>query len=490
MKRLFIVVIIVYCLLGNFVDNSGAQQKKVRKPYVAGQFYPGTKAQLITQIQQYLDLAEKTELAGPLRALAAPHAGYIYSGATAAYAYKHIEKPFKRVFIFASNHSSYADVNGLSVPDYTHYNTPLGEVSVSPLVRDLEKEDRISFVPAAHTTHIVEVHLPFLQMVMDDFEIIPVVTGRMNPDDVKRFGELFNKYVDDDTLFIVSTDLSHYHPYDEAVNLDTSCIHALENLDTGGVIDSELCGQGAALILLEIAKKRGWKGKILDYRNSGDTAGDKARVVGYAAIAYYEPPLSSSLETDKLADTLSEEEQQMLLELAEKTLELYIKEKKVYTPDFKQFSSYPKLTERRGAFVTLKQDDLLRGCIGSIIGRQPLYLCVRDNAISAALRDFRFSPVTEDELGEIDLSISVLDVPALLQVNDPEQYLEKLTHQDGVILICDRHSSTYLPQVWEQLPDTAEFLSRLCVKGGSEPNCWRNPSTQIYTYRAQEFGEK
>jgi AmmeMemoRadiSam system protein B/AmmeMemoRadiSam system protein A len=502
MKRFLMCMMLVLSLLCGLVEHVEAQQKKVRKAIVAGQFYPGTKTGVEKQVHEYLDQAEKVELEGPLRALVAPHAGYIYSGPIAAYAYKQIEKPFKRVFIFASSHS--AEFNGLSVPaDYTHYETPLGEVRVSPLVRELVKEEGISYVPDAHITHIIEVQLPFLQLTLEDFEIIPVITWRMNQDDLLRFGELFNKFVDEDTLFILSTDLSHYHPYDEAVRLDTSCVNALEQLNTVGVINSELCGKGAALILLEVAKKQGWQGKILDYRNSGDTAGDKNRVVGYSSIAYFTPTgdkTSLEKEGNKEQDAvfsvfssaqsepLSEEEQQLMLKLAKTTLELYVKEEKVFEPDPERFAKFPKLSEHRGTFVTLKKNGQLRGCIGNIIGRQPLYVSVRDNAINAAVRDSRFTPVTEDELPEINLSISVLDVPGLLQVANTDEYLEKLTHQDGVIIICGNRSSTYLPQVWEQLPDTVEFLSRLCLKGGSPPNCWRDQDTQIYTYHAQEFG--
>lgn len=502
MKHFLICMIIVPCLLGGLIEGVAAQQQKVRKAIVAGQFYPGTKEGVEKQIHEYLAQAEKIELGGPLRALVAPHAGYIYSGPIAAYAYKQIEKPFKRVFIFASSHS--ADFHGLSVPaDYTHYETPLGEVHISPLVQELVKEEGISYVPDAHITHIIEVQLPFLQLLLEDFEIIPVITWRMSQDDLIRFGELFNKYVDEDTLFILSTDLSHYHPYSEAVRLDTSCVNALEQLNTAGVINSELCGKGAALILLEIAKKQGWQGKILDYRNSGDTAGDKAQVVGYSAIAYFTPTgdktslqkeghkeqdAVSSVSPSAQSEPLSEEEQQLMLELAETTLELYVKGEKVFEPDSERFAEFPKLSEHRGTFVTLKKNGELRGCIGNIIGRQPLYVNVRDNAINAAAHDSRFQPVIENELPEISLSISVLDLPKLLQVTNPDEYLERLTHQDGVIIINGNHSSTYLPQVWEQLPDTIEFLSHLCLKGGSPPNCWKDPATRIYTYHAQEFG--
>jgi AmmeMemoRadiSam system protein B/AmmeMemoRadiSam system protein A len=482
MKRVIIFSLIVLCGLFWVQGLPAHQEKNVRKAVVAGQFYPGSQKGLETQVQEYMEQAEQVEPSGPLRALVAPHAGYIYSGPIAAYAYKQINKPFKRVFIFASSHS--ADFDGLSVPaEFTHYGTPLGDVPISPIVQELLKEEGISYVPEAHITHIVEVHLPFLQLLLEDFEIIPVITWRMNLEDIQRFGDLFSRYIDDDTLFIVSTDLSHYHPYDDAVRLDTSCVQALEQLDFHEVANSELCGKGAALILLEIAKKQGWQGKILDYRNSGDTAGDKSRVVGYSAIGYFK--ISSNLP-----EPLSEEEQQILLELAEATVDLYVKENKVFEPDVDRFAEFPRLLESRGAFVTLKKQGQLRGCIGSLVGRQPLYVTVRDNAVKAAVEDLRFKPVTENELAEITLSVSVLDVPQPLEVASPQEYLEKLTHQDGVILVNGRHSATYLPQVWEQIPETKQFLSNLCIKGGARPDCWHDPDTQVYTYRAQEFGEE
>lgn len=505
MVRLGVFCAMIGCLAGGLFWPAEAQQKHVRKAYVAGQFYPGTPQTLTQQVQQYLDQAGQPELPGKLRALVAPHAGYRFSAPIAAYAYKQIVKPFRRVFILASNHSPYADVDGLSVPEYTHYATPLGEVPVSPLARKLLQDGRISYVPEAHSTHVVEVQLPFLQLLLDEFKIIPIVTGRMNLDDVKRFGALLAQYADEQTLFIVSTDLSHYHAYDEAVQLDTACVHALEHLDSRGVIESELCGQGAALIVLEIAKQHGWQGKALDYRNSGDTAGDKSRVVGYAALAYYAPAHDAASEADRRPtqpeaesasvaprpepNPLSAAEQQVLLELAQTTLEQYVKHQTVYDPPTEEFAQFPRLREQRGVFVTLKKDGQLRGCIGNLIGRQPLYRSVRDNTISAAARDARFQPVTAEELEAISLSISVLDVPQLVQAAAPDEYLERLRPQaDGVILVNGRRSATYLPQVWQQLPDPVEFLGRLCAKGGLAPDCWRQPGTQLYTYQAQAFG--
>lgn len=488
MRHSFFLLLIASLLCGSLL----AEERNVRKPIVAGQFYPGTRGALESAVSGYLEQAAKEELDGPLRALVAPHAGYIYSGPTAAYAYKQIDRPFRRIVILASNHSYDADFDGISVPGFTHYATPLGEVRVSPLAQEWLKLDRISYDPAAHTTHVIEVQLPFLQTVLpENFEILPMITGRIDWNDVQRFGELLNSLVDEDTLFIVSTDLSHYHAYDEAVKLDTTCVQALERLDTLGVANAELCGQGAALILMEVAKKQGWQGKILDYRNSGDTAGDKNRVVGYAAIAFASPEnTTAQTGSNSPVIELNEEEQHVLLKLAQETVELYVKEGNALEPEREQFAAYPRLMEGRGSFVTLKKHGQLRGCIGNIIGQQPLYLSIRDNAIQAAARDPRFKPVTEAELADITVNVSVLDVPRPFQVDSPNEYLEQLTHQDGVIIMNGNRSATYLPQVWEELPEPVAFLSHLCLKAGISDDCWRDPQTQVYIYRAQEFGEE
>jgi AmmeMemoRadiSam system protein B len=198
----------------------------------------------------------------------------------------------------------------------------------------------MTYNAAAHTAHIIEVYLPFLQMALpEDFDILPIITGRMNWDDGRYFGELLDTLVDDETLFIVSTDLSHYHEYTEAVELDTACVNALAALDIIGGMQSELCGQAAALMLLEVARKQGWQGTLLDYRNSGDTAGDKNRVVGYGAIAFNAVFSDSSDvsdmsdSSDRLIARLSREEQGLLLELVRTTIKLYIKKGKTFEPD-------------------------------------------------------------------------------------------------------------------------------------------------------------
>ena len=267
--------------------------EKVREPAVAGQFYPGKKAELTKMIDGFLAQV-KGEPIGKLRALICPHAGYIYSGPTAAYAYKQlVGRDIQTVIILAPSHTAY--FQGASVPDADAYRTPLGLVEISLLADELAKGKPFVRAPKVrirggregtpHTyEHSLEVQLPFLQKVLKDFRLVPVVFGQVDPQAVA--GKLADR-LDDKTLLIASSDLSHYKPYDEAIGIDRKCIDAIRRLDTKGIDREQACGRGPILTLMHLAKKKGWKVQLLDYRNSGDTAGDKSGVVGYAAIAFF-----------------------------------------------------------------------------------------------------------------------------------------------------------------------------------------------------------
>lgn len=185
---------------------------------------------------------------------------------------------------------------------------------------------------------------------------------------------------------------------------------------------------------------------------------------------------------------LSGEEQELLLGLARDSLERSLSGRGL--PDVDEEALTPALREVRGCFVTLNKDSGLRGCIGHILPRAPLYRCVMQNAVSAALYDRRFVPVTYDELGDIDIDVSVLSVPQGLEFGSPRGLLDMLRPGvDGVVLEYQGRTSTYLPQVWEQLPDKQGFLSRLCLKQGSPANCWALPGVKVKTYQAFVFGE-
>jgi len=443
-----------------------------REPAVAGGFYPGDETTLANMVDGYLNQAEKKDLPS-IRGLVAPHAGYIYSGPTAAHAYKQLsDKKIKTAIVVGPSHHTY--LKGASIPDVTHYKTPLGLVPLSSKAKEILREDGITSNPAAHAReHSVEVQMPFLQRVLGDFEVVPVVVGEM---DSEKLADILVKYVDEETVLVASSDLSHYHPYETANKLDKICTDAIPPLNLGAMSSCEACGKTPVLALMHVAKKKGWSGVLLDYTNSGDTAGDKQRVVGYASIAFYEK------------EGVTGEGKETLLKLARETVESHVREGKATEVD--ESTLPPELTNIQGCFVTLHKHGQLRGCIGDIFPKRPLYQCIIGNAVNAAANDYRFKPVKPAELSEIDVEVSVLSVPKKLEYENPEDLLKKLTPQkDGVVVEYQGRKSTYLPQVWEQLPNKQEFLTRLCTKQGSPPDCWTK-GAKIETYRAQVFGEK
>jgi AmmeMemoRadiSam system protein A len=200
------------------------------------------------------------------------------------------------------------------------------------------------------------------------------------------------------------------------------------------------------------------------------------------------PPTGEVAWKAEPAGGLSAEEQGFLLGLARQTLEEVLSGRD--PPDIDEDMLTPGLVQVRGCFVTLNTASGLRGCIGHILPQTPLYQCVMQNAISAALYDRRFVPVTHEELGDIHIDISVLSVPERLEFSSPQELLDRLRPGvDGVVLEYQGRSSTYLPQVWDQLPGKQEFLSRLCLKQGSPANCWALPGAAVETYQAIVFEE-
>jgi len=343
--------------------------------------------------------------------------------------------------------------------------------------------------------------VPFLQKTLKDFKILPVMFGDADPEQVARG---LADIVDDRTLVVASTDLSHYHPYDEAKVLDERtlkwiCAMDFNSLQSPGGRESA-CGRMAVLALMHLARLKGWTPQLLDYRNSGDTSGDKSRgVVGYGAIAFSGPapgpsarsaaasPESKSA-TGQTAAQFTPDERKFLLDLARKTLKSATAGSAMPKP--KSDAVLSRLKEAKGCFVTLTEAGQLRGCIGNILPAGPLHEAVMENARSAALRDSRFAPVTPDEVDKIHIEISVLTEPQLLKFTLPEDLLAKLQpHNDGVVLKIGPRGATFLPQVWEQLPDKAEFLNHLAQKAGCEPSAWRGKDVSVSIYHVEAFEE-
>lgn len=427
-----------------------------------------------------------------LRALIAPHAGYAYSGLTAAHAFRQVsEQSFQRVVVLGPSH--FARFAGASLPACDAYATPLGEVPVAPLARSLAgqgpfvSEPRCPVqrppwgrpVPSGAATpdtweHAIEVELPFLQQALGAVDLLPVIYGEVKPVEV---AQRLDPLLDERTLLVVSTDLSHYHPYREARRLDQSCVDAICALDEERMAHEEACGRGPVLTLLRLAKQRSWQARLLDLRNSGDTAGDRAQVVGYAAIAFFAG-----------GGRLAASDRVFLLGLARRGIEQACSGGA--SPEVSEAEVPPACRERRACFVTLHLNGRLRGCIGGLVASQPLFREVMRNARDAALRDTRFAPVTEDEVPQLRLEISVLSTPEPVVFANPVELLGKLRPgRDGVVLRIGSQQATFLPQVWRQLPDKVEFLRQLARKAGADPAAWRGPEARVQTYGVESFAE-
>ncbi|MGD2177631.1 MAG: AmmeMemoRadiSam system protein B [Anaerolineae bacterium] len=259
----------------------------VRQPAVAGQFYPANPGRLRREIEGYIDQASLPKGLGTVRSVIAPHAGTVYSGPTAGYAFKALQRlPDKAWTVFLLGPAHRVPVNGVALGDYSAFRTPLGDapIAVDRVVDMLERSSLCTRAPGAHDReHCLEVEVPFLQVALSDFRLVPMLFGRVAPKEVAA--DLVD-HVGEDDLIVVSSDLSHFYPYDAAQRLDQGFLDALLEGDEGGVLGGEACGRAPVATLMEIAERRAWHPHLLDYRTSGDTAGDRSRVVGYASVAY------------------------------------------------------------------------------------------------------------------------------------------------------------------------------------------------------------
>lgn len=257
----------------------------IRPPAFAGTFYPEDEKDLKNDVERYIKNAKTTKFDGKIKALISPHAGFPYSGPVAASGYSLLKgKKYRKIIIIGTSHRMM--FQGIALTNFSFWKTPLGNIPASKASEELESDFNFKLINEAHAfEHSIEVQLPFLQVVLEDFSITPLLTGRIG--NYEEIAEKLTKYAGEDTLFIVSADLSHYLPYKNAQERDKQTIDKIINFDTN-IDPEESCGSSGTITLIEMAKTLKWKSKLLDYRNSGDTAGDKKEVVGYASILFYE----------------------------------------------------------------------------------------------------------------------------------------------------------------------------------------------------------
>ena len=478
---------------------------EVRKATGAGQWYPADPQELANMVDGFLKQANLggAPAAEPI-AIIVPHAGYIYSGQVAAYAYKKIEGiKYDTVVVIGDTHTGRGR-SDIAVYAKGAFETPLGRVPIDEEVAQalVASSEKIEFERNAFVgEHPVENQLPFLQRVCEGLRIVPIVINKPTLENAQLLSEALVKALRGKKPLIVgSTDLSHYHPYEEARRIDEIALRAILSLDPEKVLDSPqecaragipnvritMCSQGAVLTTILTAKALGAnRATVLKYANSGDTPyGGRDRVVGYGAVMIWQGEEGTNYfalptPTPSSGGALTNEEQETLLALARRTLEQFLNQGTV--PEFTPTS--PALLRKQGAFVTLEKDGRLRGCIGHMEADQPLYLTVQKMALAAALQDPRFPPVKAQELPELEIEISVLS--PLRQIASPEE-IEIGRH--GVLLQAQGRQAVFLPQVApEQGWDREEMLRHLCMKAGLPEDAWRD--AKLFVFTAQVFRE-
>lgn len=447
----------------------------LRPAAVAGTFYPKEASELLQTVRNLLSKAAQTpdipQFNNPPKAIIVPHAGYIYSGAVAASAYAillRFRSKINRIILLGPAHRE--AVNGIAVPETDFFETPLGPIPIDQNARQrLRPFHYVHSADSPHRLeHSLEVQLPFLQLILGQFSLLPLLVGQASPEEVDQIIEEF--WDEPETLFVISTDLSHFLDYDTARARDAKTALAIENLDYESLEFDQACGRTPVAGMLLAAKKNNLSIHTLDLKNSGDTAGPKDRVVGYGAWVLSEP-----------ANALQAEGPNML-SLARYSIKYGLKHH--HQPPKIDLAGLSVLLRKKGAcFVSLHLNKQLRGCIGSLQATRPLGEDLIANACAAAFSDPRFPPLTEANYANIELEISVLGEPTEMAFSSESDLLQQLQPgKDGLILQAGERRSTFLPVVWESLPKPEDFLQQLRLKAGLEKEYW-SEDLRLWRYR-------
>lgn len=469
---------------------------------MAGAFYPGNPGDLTRTIATLFSQVEKAPLSGQPVALIAPHAGYPYSGLTAARAYKQVEGlQYDTVVVISPSHTVF--FKGSSVYGGAGYETPLGVVEIdrelSEKIADINPSS-VYFSNMGHASgstrgeHALEVQLPFLQVVLGRFKLVAIVMGDQEGDSVRSLGEaLASALRGTNTLIVASSDLSHFHNAKVAKRLDSAVQEAVQRYDPQLLLSTlesgkgEACGGGPiAAAMIAARRLGGTEAKTLGYTTSGETTGDFEEVVGYLSgvivagkQARRKPDSTIGMRpaAEKKEERIPDEDRVLLKQIARDAIEAHLEERE-YAPPAKE-----SLAITKGAFVTLSEQGRLRGCIGRLRSDDPLYKTVADMAVAAAFEDPRFPELHSGELQNIEVELSVLS--PLQRVHN---FNDITIGRDGLMVKLDWHSGLLLPQVaTENGWGLVEFLEQTCLKAGLPKNSYRDKNAEIYRFSAEVF---
>ena len=471
------------------VNNSDISIQATRPSAVSGSFYPKNANELSAMIMEFLNSSVKIVNKDKLKILIVPHAGLEYSGNVAGAGFKQIEgQNYSKVIILGVSHRVWFDY--VAIYNNGLWETPLGKISIDgELANKLVDEDKkIIFDTKPHKDeHSLEVQLVFLQKVLKDFKIVPVLLGQVSDEVLQSLAEKISENLDGNTLLVISSDLSHYPDWQTANKVDWETIKAVLSGDENNFdktiaksmsagfsnLETCACGEQAIKVALKVAKKLSFSDiQKINYGNSGDIVDDKSRVVGYASIGVW------GLEEKRIS--LNKEDQKEALQIARKTLKEYLTNGKI--PEIKLTNKI--LNEKLGVFVTLRKNDDLRGCIGMFEPEDPLYLSIQKMAIAAAVEDSRFISVTKEELKDLTIEISVMT--PMVKVGD---WKEIILGKHGVVIKQGNRGGTFLPQVATETGWTLnEFLGHCSRdKAGLGWDGWKE--ADIYIYEAIVFSE-
>ena len=467
---------------------------KIRPASVAGTFYSASPRGLRDELESRMEAAPVVAVEGRIVSAAVPHAGYVFSAEIAAPVFKALRNTeFDTVVVIGHDFGEHAPGIIAVLPDYDAFHTPLGDVKVdTDLCKALLKRDRrfICNNRVHDEEHSVEVQLPWLQLTHPDAAIVPVLFGEVTPEHCRRFAELLAEEAGDRKIFVLSsTDMSHYPTAENSKLLDLKTTSFAESFDLDGLcawrshgeweeksnVVTPICSAGGLGTAMCWAEMQGEAKTVVAKRgNSADASGDASRTVGYASMLF---TIDSKAEFE-----IPQDVQKTLLELARQSIGDGTAGKQTQLPELRG------AIYRRAAavFVTLHKNGRLRGCIGTTAATMPLARAIVEYARAAAFEDPRFPEVTSDELADIVIEISILSPMRRIANAD-----EIVPNVHGVVVRSGRRAGLFLPQVWEQLPDKAQFLGYLCAeKAGLPFDSWRNPETELSVFTVVAFEEK
>jgi AmmeMemoRadiSam system protein B/AmmeMemoRadiSam system protein A len=492
-----------------FLSMGISGEKNTRGYLTTGPWYPETREKLNTLLNHCFAEAKEKDVQGKIVGIIAPHAGIVYSGKCAAAAYKSLGNSLAKnnidtVIILGVSHRG--GFYGASVSNFDYNSTPLGKIEVDKKITSKLSKETLFQVnnQVMQNEHSIEVHLPFLQKVFNKrkYKIVPILLGVLNKKDFKTIATIIKKYIDSKSLIIASTDFTHYGrsfsytPFTDNIKsnltkLDKGMINQILRLDLDGYFNYmqktkiTMCGFSPVGVLIETFSDKRYQSILTDYYKSGDMNNNYSHSVSYASFIIVEGGNTPM----KNPTNLTQQEREELLLIARKTLEEYFSTGQPIKDIEKKHKISQSMKEITGVFVTLKKKGHLRGCIGSIIGKAPLFEGVQNNAMNAAVRDYRFKPLKKEELKEVDIEISVMT-----PLQKIENYKKIKLGVDGVIIRKGPNQAVFLPQVATETGwNLDQFLSRLCQKAGLTPQSYLSSETnsmEFYIFQAQVFGEK